>query len=171
MPSVSARMLERLQERLAGGAHLVPPPLGSLVSRLPQYPHSLLLATALNVLLAELLAGEELAALRGKVLRVYVTDAGIACSVALGERRFMARAHHARADLTITAGAGDFLLLVGAREDPDTLFFSRRLTVEGDTELGLLVKNTFERLDLRELAMTRLSLRRFLTRFTARPTR
>ena len=83
----------------------------------------------------------------------------------------MARAHHARADLTITAGAGDFLLLVGAREDPDTLFFSRRLTVEGDTELGLLVKNTFERLDLRELAMTRLSLRRFLTRFTARPTR
>jgi predicted lipid carrier protein YhbT len=26
-------------------------------------------------------------------------------------------------------------------EDPDTLFFQRRLVIEGDTELGLQVKN------------------------------
>ena len=33
-------------------------------------------------------------------------------------------------------------------EDPDTLFFSRRLVMEGDTELGLLVKNTLDALDM-----------------------
>jgi predicted lipid carrier protein YhbT len=33
-------------------------------------------------------------------------------------------------------------------EDPDTLFFSRRLIMEGDTELGLVVKNTLDALEL-----------------------
>lgn len=32
-------------------------------------------------------------------------------------------------------------------EDPDTLFFSRRLRMEGDTDLGLLVKNTLDAVD------------------------
>jgi predicted lipid carrier protein YhbT len=32
-------------------------------------------------------------------------------------------------------------------EDPDTLFFCRRLILEGDTELGLLFKNTLDGLD------------------------
>ena len=41
----------------------------------------------------------------------------------------------------------DFLLLLARREDPDTLFFSRRLVSEGDTELGLIVKNLLDALD------------------------
>ena len=31
--------------------------------------------------------------------------------------------------------------------DPDTLFFNRRLVVEGDTEIALLVKNTLDAID------------------------
>ncbi len=50
-------------------------------------------------------------------------------------------------ELTISATARDFLLLLGRREDPDTLFFSRRLVSEGDTELGLTVKNLLDALD------------------------
>jgi predicted lipid carrier protein YhbT len=50
-------------------------------------------------------------------------------------------------DLTIGAAAHDLLLLARREEDPDTLFFSRRLALEGDTELGLLVKNTLDALD------------------------
>ncbi|HLV27960.1 MAG TPA: SCP2 sterol-binding domain-containing protein, partial [Burkholderiaceae bacterium] len=38
--------------------------------------------------------------------------------------------------------------LIQRGEDPDTLFFSRRLVMEGDTELGLLVKNTLDALDM-----------------------
>jgi hypothetical protein len=30
------------------------------------------------------------------------------------------------------------------REDPDTLFFTRRLVLEGDTELGLALKNALD---------------------------
>jgi predicted lipid carrier protein YhbT len=34
----------------------------------------------------------------------------------------------------------DFLRLATALEDADTLFFRRRLKIEGDTELGIAVK-------------------------------
>ena len=34
------------------------------------------------------------------------------------------------------------------KEDPDTLFFSRRQSMQGDTELGLLLKNTLDALEL-----------------------
>jgi predicted lipid carrier protein YhbT len=37
--------------------------------------------------------------------------------------------------------------LAARKEDPDTLFFSRRLVMEGDTELGLLIKNTLDAID------------------------
>jgi predicted lipid carrier protein YhbT len=50
--------------------------------------------------------------------------------------------------LTIRATAYDFLMLATRREDPDTLFFSRRLAIEGDTELGLFTKNALDALDL-----------------------
>ena len=32
--------------------------------------------------------------------------------------------------------------LANQQEDPDTLFFQRRLVIEGDAELGLVVNNT-----------------------------
>ncbi len=33
------------------------------------------------------------------------------------------------------------------KEDSDTLFFNRRLVVEGDTELGLVAKNTLDAIE------------------------
>lgn len=39
-------------------------------------------------------------------------------------------------------------VLAQRQEDPDTLFFNRRLSMEGDTELGLVVKNTLDGLEL-----------------------
>ena len=32
-------------------------------------------------------------------------------------------------------------------EDPDTLFFNRKLQIEGDTELGLITKNLLDSVD------------------------
>lgn len=51
-------------------------------------------------------------------------------------------------DVTISASAYDFYRLSRREEDPDTLFFSRRLVMEGDTELGLLLKNTLDAMEL-----------------------
>jgi predicted lipid carrier protein YhbT len=41
----------------------------------------------------------------------------------------------------------DYWQLATRREDPDTLFFSRRLCIEGDTETGVHVKNLLDALD------------------------
>jgi predicted lipid carrier protein YhbT len=74
------------------------------------------------------------------------------------------------AALTISSNAYDFLQIARGRVDPDTLFFSRRLCVEGDTDLGLLVKNTFERMDLRERVTHSLNPANIIARLLRRKT-
>ena len=54
--------------------------------------------------------------------------------------------------LSIGATLHDFILLATRKEDPDTLFFNRRLMVEGDTELGLVTKNTLDAIELPKMA-------------------
>lgn len=126
----------------------LPKPLSTLFSILPQYPHSLAFAQALNLALGKTLRSETLQPLHGKLICLRVTDAQIALYFSLNERG--ATANHAAStpDLTINANAYDFIQLALRKEDPDTLFFSRRLLMEGDTELGLLVKNTLDALEL-----------------------
>ncbi|MEE8428093.1 MAG: SCP2 sterol-binding domain-containing protein, partial [Gammaproteobacteria bacterium] len=41
------------------------------------------------------------------------------------------------------------------REDSDTLFFQRRLRMEGDTELGLEIKNFLDSLDADALKLVK----------------
>lgn len=50
-------------------------------------------------------------------------------------------------DVTFCAKSDDLLLIAAGVEDPDSLFFRRELSIEGDTELGLQVKNLLTSLD------------------------
>lgn len=127
--------------------YLVPKPLGDLLSRLPAYPGSLLFVAGLNVALTQHLAIDVRPMLVGKKLRLRVTDAQWDFDFAWVKDRFVASQNAGEADLTIAASAYDFLLLARRAEDPDTLFFNRRLSMEGDTELGLLVKNTLDAME------------------------
>lgn len=125
-----------------------PKPLGTLFKLLPQYPHSFALAHALNLTLSGTLRAETLAPLHGKQICLRVTDANIMFQFTLDKHGIKAKRAGATADLTISANAYDFMQLALRKEDPDTLFFSRRLLMEGDTELGLLLKNTLDALEL-----------------------
>ena len=87
---------------------------------------------------------EALAPLRGKVLRLELSELGTGPQLTL-IGPFLVPAF-GRADVTVRAKAGDYLALALRREDPDTLFFSRRLVIEGDTETGLAVKNALDAL-------------------------
>jgi predicted lipid carrier protein YhbT len=60
------------------------------------------------------------------------------------------------------------MLLARRQEDPDTLFFSRRLSMEGDTELGLLVKNTIDSIELPMLQVEQFKPANVLARLRAR---
>jgi predicted lipid carrier protein YhbT len=120
-----------------------PAPLRAVISRLPHFPASAAFATLLTLQFGEQLSIAALPELSGKKIRLQIKDVGITLLFEAGPDGFSARSG-AAADLTITATAQDFLSLALRREDPDTLFFSRRLLMEGDTELGLLLKNTLD---------------------------
>jgi collagenase-like PrtC family protease/predicted lipid carrier protein YhbT len=129
-------------------AFTVPAPLARLSARLPQLPPTLALTTALNLTPEALLPRSVLSPLTGRHLRVSVLDAGLSLDFTLGAG---GRFHPCRADtpvdLTISAALRDFIALALREEDADTLFFGRRLFMEGDTGLGVLVKNTLDATD------------------------
>lgn len=128
-----------------------PKPLGVALSLLPTYPHSLIFSQALNMALGRIIKPELLEPLHGKLINIRVTDAEIGFFFTINNSGFVACKAGKTPDLTISATAHDFLLLGMRKEDPDTLFFSRRLVVEGDTELGLIAKNTLDAVELPRL--------------------
>lgn len=128
-------------------AFTLPAPLARLGARLPALPPTLALTTLLNLAPRQILPRDVLAPLAGKRIEVRVRDAGLRLAFTLGPRGFRPALAGGAADLALTATARDFLALALREEDPDTLFFSRRLLMEGDTDLGLLVKNTLDGAD------------------------
>ena len=134
----------------------LPKALGQLGERLPQQPPAFVLVTALNLAMGRLIPKEPLQALLGKHLKIRVTDAGMSLRFTLTEKGFRPSFSGAESDLTISARTRDFLALALREEDADTLFFSRRLLMEGDTELGLLVKNTLDAVEIPKLSLPRL---------------
>ena len=118
-------------------------------NKLPQWPHALVLVTGLNTALKmKLLPQDSLDLLEGRSFLVDVLDTG-------GRAAFTYRNGLFRPlftvpetpDLIFRANLSAFLQLAARQEDPDTLFFNRSLSIEGDTELGLVVKNMLDAME------------------------
>lgn len=84
------------------------------------------------------------APLRGKVLRLEIAGLGVGPQLTLDGIGL--RPAFGAPDVTMRASLADYLALALRREDPDTLFFTRRLVLEGDTALGLEIKNALDAL-------------------------
>ncbi len=164
----------------AAARRQLPAPVGAVLSRLPAYPGSVLLVTALNLALARHLPADVLALLLHRTLRIEVRDARVAFDFAWNGQRFAPCSPASVAstsspsipqapDLTISASAHDFMLLAQRKQDPDTLFFSRRLSMQGDTELGLVVKNALDALELPVLDPAQWTPRAVLARLLPKP--
>lgn len=152
------RLRARLQN-LSVPAFTVPAALARVLARLPQRPPTQVLTTALNLALDRILPRSALEPLIGRHLQMRVLDAGLTLDFSLGTAGFRPAPPVPRPDLVISATTRDFIALALREEDADTLFFSRRLRMEGDTDLGLLVKNTLDAVDwddLREKFLRRL---------------
>ena len=90
---------------------------------------------------------DALAPLRGRVLRLEIAGLGFGPQLTLDAIGL--RPAFGKPDVTVRATLADYLALARRREDPDTLFFTRRLVLEGDTELGLEIKNALDALTWR----------------------
>ena len=117
-------------------------------------PHALQqrpLELALEQLFRASVAEGALDFLDGRCMAVELADAGWRWPVALGAGRLEVLARDHPADVTIRGQSWDFFRMAAGLADPDTLFFQRRLVIEGDTELGLGVKNFLDGLDEEQL--------------------
>jgi len=90
--------------------------------------------------------------LRNRWLLVNINDLNLSWYFSLGADGKIVLQPHGVQDVTISGNLNEFILLAARKEDPDTLFFQRRLLIEGDTELGLEVKNLIDSLDTNELS-------------------
>ena len=139
-----------------------------MLERLPAYPGSVLLVGLLNRLLLPHMPTDVLDLLENRTLRIEVRDARLTFDFSCANKRFVALSAARASDLSISASAHDFLRLAQRQEDPDTLFFARRLSMQGDTELGLVVKNTLDALEAPVFDLGQWAPDKLLARF-ARP--
>lgn len=125
---------------------MLPHPLLLPLRIIPDAVHAELFARAFN----HLLRGQPLAArlpeINGKSVCIHIRDAASEIHFRIDQGRLQPAAA-GLADVRISGKVEDFWQLATRREDPDTLFFNRRLCIEGDTETGVHVKNLLDALD------------------------
>jgi predicted lipid carrier protein YhbT len=121
------------------------------VSYLPFPVQRFALGNILKLAFKDPLAEGDLDFLQGRWLKIEVQDLDLQWLFSCGPQREVLMRKHGISDVCIRGELKSFVLLAAQKEDPDTLFFQRNLVIEGDTDLGLEVKNLLDSLELDEL--------------------
>lgn len=108
---------------------------------LPRAVRQQALSMGLNHAFSQPLQQGELDFMRGRRVRIVVSDIHLAFSVTLLGQRLCVSMKAVASDVTFRAELRDLLSVIAGQVDPDTLFFRRKLAIEGNTELGLALKN------------------------------
>ena len=122
-------------------------PLAKVLNSLPFSLQKPVLERVLNRVFAESAAAGALDFLAGRHLGIRVPDLELGICLTYVAPALQVEPPGRPCDACISAGARDFILLASRREDPDTLFFQRRMMLSGDTELGLAAKNLLDSID------------------------
>lgn len=132
---------------------IVPKVLKPTLKLVPFTCQQKILLPALHSVFKEAIADGDFAFLENKWLRICVTDLEVNwwLSFANGQLMMAAPSAMISEDVCFSAKGDDLVLIAGRKQDPDTLFFQRRLKIEGDTELGLEVKNLIDAIDIDQL--------------------
>ncbi|PKH05208.1 SCP2 domain-containing protein [Moritella sp. Urea-trap-13] len=155
-------MLHTLHRKLV---HTVPGLLAIPAKVLPFSLQEKVLSQVLNRVFAETLADDEFEFLEQKWLQVEITDLGINWFISCADSKLIIAPSAASVDVSFKGNLNELVLITARKEDPDTLFFQRRLKIEGDTELGLEVKNMLDSFDLDELPKAVTTLLSYVAEF------
>ena len=143
-PSTPTRLLAklRLNQPLPGW-------MARIGRHLPALPPRLILVQTLNQMLRRGLLPADMTQFAGRHFQLDVLDLGISIRFSADTQRFTAENYPGAPDLRLAANSADYLRMILREEDPDTLFFNRKLQIEGDTALGLATKNLLDCVDWR----------------------
>ncbi|HFQ7486515.1 TPA: SCP2 domain-containing protein [Klebsiella pneumoniae] len=140
-------MLDKLRSRLV---HFGPSLMSVPVKLAPFALKRQVLEQVLSWQFRQALAEGELEFLEGRWLSIHVRDIGLLWYTSVVDGRLVV-SQQADADVSFSADASDLLMIAARKQDPDTLFFQRRLVIEGDTELGLYVNNLMDAIELEQM--------------------
>ncbi len=124
---------------------------------LPFTAQKAILLPALSSVFHEALEDGDFEFLQDKWLKIAITDLELTWWLSFDENQLVMASKDEMAakniseDVSFSATGDDLVLIAGRKQDPDTLFFQRRLKIEGDTELGLEVKNLIDAIDIDQL--------------------
>ena len=121
------------------------PVLGAIDQRIPMPVKQLAAEAPLNRLFVEAMAEGEFDDFEGRRIRLELN--GGQPGITLGFWSGRLRVVNGPGEATIRGSLSAFRTLAERRQDPDQLFFQRRLVIEGDTELGLALKNLLDGLE------------------------
>ena len=123
---------------------MLPAAVVRLVAALPTQPPSFVLARALDRLLMPHLAADVRALLQHRTVELQVSDLGVRAQVQLTPEGFRVAPANEAVAVRIVAPLDSYWRLLRGTDDADRLFFERALLMEGDTEMGLVIKNTLD---------------------------
>lgn len=113
---------------------------------LPVSLHTAMLAAFSNHMLRGQAWVKRLHEVEDKVIALRVEDLAIELRFRIAGGRLLP-ARHTGPHVIIRGNHEAFISLALRRQDPDTLFFQRRLSVEGETETGVHIKNLMDAFD------------------------
>lgn len=160
-PSLNNKLVAKLPLKLrAQMIEVMPKILRPSLRLLPFKAQKAVLLPALSSVFREALEDGDFAFLQDKWLKIVITDLALTWWLSFdGNQLIMASqqqmsSNNISEDVSFSASGDDLILIAGRKQDPDTLFFQRRLKIEGDTELGLEVKNLIDAIDIEQLPST-----------------
>jgi predicted lipid carrier protein YhbT len=125
-------------------------PLSILLKTLPNAIHTELLSRVFNHALKGQWFSEQLDDINGKRIAITINDTATELLFMVEDRQFK-RANPKQFSqpwhVKISGNLEEFWKLATRAEDPDTLFFNRTLSLEGETETGLFIKNLLDSAD------------------------
>ncbi|OUS25908.1 hypothetical protein A9Q98_11485 [Thalassotalea sp. 42_200_T64] len=133
---------------------LVPllPKIAAITSQIiPDVIQQKTIELAINKVLKEQLSDGELDFLEHVFLEIKVTDVQCSWFFTVIDEEIKVSNDQPHSDVVISGEFNSFVLMASQTVDPDTLFFKRKLLIEGDVELGLAIKNMLDRVELSQL--------------------
>ncbi len=118
------------------------------VASIPEKYSATVIVKSLNIMLAQALEEGDLDFLQDNNVSVNVIDLKLKFGLTLKNEKLHASQWQTSDNLNLSGNLYDFMLLACRKEDSDTLFFHRRLKMEGSTDLGLEVKNLLDGMDM-----------------------
>ncbi len=119
-------------------------PLPAFLILVPDRVHSMAIATIINQLCRGQSIFARLGELENRLIWLTISDTNTYLRFKIKHGQFKYHPSATKPDVHIKASHHNFIKLLKQQEDPDTLFFSREICIEGNTEDCLQLKNLID---------------------------